>query len=114
MPKKKWSILSFIALIWIIFSILGYPFIDYLYYKVFEGKSLEIGYYLFLLGLPLFNLLIGNVLAIIALVRINSKNLRGRSVATAAFAGSYLLYEIMSRIPFLRWCVLGIKKEKKE
>ena len=35
-------------------------------------------------------------------------------VAIAAFAGSYLLYEIMSRIPFIRWCVLGIKKEKKE
>ena len=35
-------------------------------------------------------------------------------VAIAAFAGSYLLYEIMRRIPFIRWCVLGIKKEKKE
>ena len=30
----------------------------------------------------------------------------------AGFAGSYLLYEIMSRIPVIRWCVLGIKKEK--
>ena len=34
-------------------------------------------------------------------------------VTIAAFAGSYLLYEIMSRIPVIRWCVLGIKKEKK-
>ena len=34
-------------------------------------------------------------------------------VAIAAFAGSYILYEIISRIPFIRWCVLGIKKEKK-
>lgn len=31
----------------------------------------------------------------------------------AAFAGGLVLYEIISRIPFLRWCVLGIKKEKK-
>jgi peptidoglycan/LPS O-acetylase OafA/YrhL len=30
----------------------------------------------------------------------------------AGFAGSYLLYEIMSRIPVIRWCVLGIRKEK--
>lgn len=30
----------------------------------------------------------------------------------AAFAGGLLLYEIISRIPFFRWCVLGIKKEK--
>lgn len=33
--------------------------------------------------------------------------------AVAAFAGGFLLYEIISRIPVLRWCVLGIKKEKK-
>ena len=32
--------------------------------------------------------------------------------AIASFAGGFLLYEIISRIPFLRWCVLGIKKEK--
>lgn len=32
--------------------------------------------------------------------------------ALAAFAGSFLLYEIISRIPILRWCILGIKKEK--
>ena len=31
----------------------------------------------------------------------------------AAFGGGWLLYEIVSRIPLLRWCVLGIKKEKK-
>ena len=32
----------------------------------------------------------------------------------AAFAGGYLLFEIVSRIPGLRWLVLGIKKEKKD
>lgn len=30
----------------------------------------------------------------------------------AAFAGGILLYEIISRIPVIRWCVLGIRKEK--
>lgn len=30
----------------------------------------------------------------------------------AAFSGGYLLNEIISRIPFLRWAVLGIKKKK--
>lgn len=30
----------------------------------------------------------------------------------ASFAGGYLLYEIISRVPLLRWCVLGIKKER--
>lgn len=34
-------------------------------------------------------------------------------VAAAGFAGSFILYEIMSRIPVIRWCVLGIGKEKK-
>lgn len=29
-------------------------------------------------------------------------------VGAAAFAGGYLLYEIISRIPFVSWCVLGI------
>lgn len=33
--------------------------------------------------------------------------------ALAAFLGSFVLYEVIVRIPFLRWCVLGIKKEKK-
>lgn len=32
--------------------------------------------------------------------------------ALAAFAGGFLLYEIIRRIPVLRWCILGIKKEK--
>lgn len=32
---------------------------------------------------------------------------------TAAYAGGWLLYEAVARIPILRWCVLGIKKEKK-
>jgi peptidoglycan/LPS O-acetylase OafA/YrhL len=32
----------------------------------------------------------------------------------AGFAGGVLLYEIISRIPILRFCVLGIKKEKKD
>jgi peptidoglycan/LPS O-acetylase OafA/YrhL len=31
---------------------------------------------------------------------------------TAGFAGGVLLYEIISRIPILRWCILGIKKDK--
>lgn len=30
----------------------------------------------------------------------------------SAFAGGFLLYEIISRIPLLRWCVLGIKKKE--
>ena len=30
----------------------------------------------------------------------------------AAFAGGILIYEVISRIPVVRWCVLGIKKEK--
>ena len=33
--------------------------------------------------------------------------------AVAAFGGGLVLYEIISRIPLLNWCVLGIKKEKK-
>ena len=33
--------------------------------------------------------------------------------ALAAFLGSFILYEVISRIPLIRWCVLGIKKEKK-
>lgn len=32
-------------------------------------------------------------------------------VAAAGFGGSYILYEIMRRIPVVRWCVLGIGKE---
>ena len=31
----------------------------------------------------------------------------------SAFVVAFLLYEIISRVPFFRWCVLGIKKEKK-
>ena len=34
-------------------------------------------------------------------------------VAIAAFFGSFILYEVISRIPVLRWCILGMKKEKK-
>lgn len=34
-------------------------------------------------------------------------------VLTAGFAGAFILYEIISRIPFIRWCVLGIKKNNK-
>lgn len=34
-------------------------------------------------------------------------------IALAAFLGSLVLYEVISRIPFLRWCVLGIKREKR-
>ena len=34
-------------------------------------------------------------------------------VTVCTFGGALLLNEIISRIPILRWCVLGIKKEKK-
>ena len=34
--------------------------------------------------------------------------------ALAALAGSFVLYEAISRIPVIRWCVLGIKKERKD
>ena len=34
-------------------------------------------------------------------------------VTIAAFGGAFLLNEFISRIPVIRWCVLGIKKEKK-
>lgn len=33
--------------------------------------------------------------------------------AVAAYGGGLLLYEAVSRIPVIRWCVLGIRKEKK-
>lgn len=35
-------------------------------------------------------------------------------VTVAAFAGGLLLYEIISRIPVIRWCVLGIKKNVRD
>ena len=34
-------------------------------------------------------------------------------VGTGAFVGAFLLDELISRIPILRWCVLGFGKEKK-
>ncbi len=34
-------------------------------------------------------------------------------VAFAAFLGAFLLYEAVVRIPFVRWCLLGIKRERK-
>lgn len=34
--------------------------------------------------------------------------------AMAAYGGGLLLYEGISRIPVIRWCVLGIRKEKKD
>ncbi len=33
-------------------------------------------------------------------------------VGAVAFAGAYLLYEIISRIPVLRWCVCGIRRKE--
>lgn len=33
--------------------------------------------------------------------------------AVAAFGGALILYEIISRIPVVRWCVLGLKKKNK-
>ncbi|MBP5449011.1 MAG: acyltransferase, partial [Spirochaetales bacterium] len=35
-------------------------------------------------------------------------------VAVASFVGGYLLNEIVSRIPIVRWCVLGIYKNTKK
>jgi hypothetical protein len=32
--------------------------------------------------------------------------------AIVAFAGAFILYEIISRIPLIRWCVLGIRKQR--
>lgn len=32
----------------------------------------------------------------------------------AAFLGAYILYELIARIPVLRWCILGIGKKKKQ
>lgn len=34
--------------------------------------------------------------------------------ALASFAGGYLLYAILGRIPFIRWCVCGISKKKQK
>ena len=34
-------------------------------------------------------------------------------VTVSAFAGALLLNEVISRMPIIRWCVLGLKKEKK-
>ncbi len=34
-------------------------------------------------------------------------------VGIGAFAGAFLLDELIRRVPVLRWCVLGIRKEKK-
>ena len=33
-------------------------------------------------------------------------------VTLATFSGSFVLYEAIVRIPVLRWCILGVKKEK--
>lgn len=35
------------------------------------------------------------------------------TVGAGSFAGALLLNEIISRIPVIRWCVLGLKKERK-
>lgn len=35
-------------------------------------------------------------------------------VGASAFAGALILYEIISRIPIIRWCVLGIEKERED
>lgn len=34
-------------------------------------------------------------------------------VAIAAFAGAFILDSVISKIPVIRWCVLGIRKETK-
>ena len=33
-------------------------------------------------------------------------------VTIAVFFGAFVLYEAVVRIPFVRWCLLGIKKRK--
>ena len=35
-------------------------------------------------------------------------------VGVSAFGGAFVLDALISRIPIIRWCVLGIKKEKKD
>ena len=30
------------------------------------------------------------------------------------FAGSVALWEVLRRIPFVRWCLFGVKREKKQ
>jgi hypothetical protein len=35
-------------------------------------------------------------------------------VLVCGFAGGLLLNEIISKIPFIRWAVIGISKEKKD
>ena len=34
--------------------------------------------------------------------------------AAGAFAGGLALYELVARVPVLRWCVLGISKRRKD
>jgi len=34
--------------------------------------------------------------------------------ALSAFFGAFVLYETVLRIPFVRWCLLGIKKSAKK
>ena len=34
-------------------------------------------------------------------------------VGVSAFVGAVLLYEIIRRVPVVRWCVLGMKKGEK-
>ena len=36
------------------------------------------------------------------------------SVGVSAFGGAFVLDALIGRIPIIRWCVLGIKKEKKD
>lgn len=37
-----------------------------------------------------------------------------RWIMVLAVMGGLLLYEIVSRIPILRWCVLGMKRQSKQ
>ena len=34
-------------------------------------------------------------------------------VGVSAFVGAVLLYEIIRRVPVVRWCVLGMKRKDK-
>lgn len=65
-------------------------------------------------GLYIFHYL---ALSVAAYLMVICGNMRGIIVylisVVAAYGGGFLLNEIVSRIPVIRWCVLGIRKEKK-
>ena len=61
------------------------------------------------------NLIVASVLFLLTYIfMIKFVNHRPIVVGISAFAGALLLYEIIRRIPIICWCVLGLKKEKKD